>query len=201
MRQYRQASGRTNPARHVLQIRPDHGAGRGLTLPQIPVEGLVGIADSPALDKEPGKMRTTGRRTSGMRQCAVQSTRDAQPLEAGGKLSRTFVTTQPLGRHGSLYAGTRGIEAETDHMAFTVLVTGTELDAGQQPESLHERCFRRHAGPTIEGIVVGDGSELHPVSAEQRQQVGGRQLAIGGVAVTMQVYTHLKKPVLAGIAG
>ena len=201
MGQHRDATGGTYPARNLFQMRPDDGAGRGLALPEIPVEGLFGITYTPALDEESREVRAAWRGASGMQQCGVQRAGNTQPLEPGRELTGALVAPPVLRIHRRKDAGMARVEAQANDMALAVLVAGTELDAGQQSAAGCRLGLGREACPTVEGIVVGDGSEFHTVSGKQPEQVGRRQLAIGCVAVAMQVYAQPKKLMVGGIAG
>ena len=83
-------------------------------------------------------------------------------------------------------------EAKAYHVELVVVVAGAELDAWNQAHSQFRGELGVDLRPAGQRVVVGDGSQAHAIGGEQPQQLSGRKLAIGGIAVAVQVDAQQK---------
>ena len=192
------AAGRMDRRNAFFKGAPGGGHKCRLALFQKTVERVAMIADSPGLLQQlckPGATRcvVVGQLTGSL----VTVCQSGGPIQAPADFPGAVDTGFILGADPGLQGRVIHIDPQPQHMEFTVIVANRQLNPVDQG---HSARLRGLAGfiQSAQGVVVGQGQMGDAIIRRPRHQISGRQRAIGGEAVAMQVKTRSHKGWLSG---
>ncbi len=176
-----------DPSDDLVETGPFTGGIPRFPPAQIATKGRLEILRQTLFDEFPGKMGATDDRAAGrLTDRPRKGILETDPLEAPGhRLGATQAPFTEIGQSG-LQHRRRRIDAQAEDVEQPPPPGHADLDAGNELDALPAGLDRGFV-ETGRRIVIGQGQDVDPSTPRPDHQIRGREEAIGGPRMAVQV--------------